>query len=46
MGEEKDFIVDFESWIITAKDEDEVIKIVEKEILENEIPRITLIEEN
>ena len=42
----KDYTVDFEEWIVTAENEDEVYKKVEDRIASGDIPKINLVEEN
>jgi len=42
----KEYSVDFEEWIVTAENEDEVYKKVEDRISSGDIPKINLVEEN
>lgn len=43
---EKQYHVDFEEWIIWAKDSDEAYKKIEERFCDGEIPKVSSIEEN
>jgi len=38
--EEKKYIVDFECWIVTAKNEEEVYKKIEERLCGGELPKV------
>lgn len=46
MKKTKDYVVAFGDWIIEAKNEEEVLKIVRKKLSKNDYPTINFIEEN